>query len=267
MKKNNNIALITDFGIDDIYVGVMKGVILTINPEASFIDLTHSVMPQNIRQASFLLKSSYKYFPKGTIFLCVVDPGVGSARKGLIIEAEGYYFVGPDNGIFSFLFNIANNQFIYELKNNRYISQNISNTFHGRDIFAPAAAYLSNGTDANKFGNKLEKKGLVSSGSPIFEANNNACEFEIQHIDRYGNIITSIPESYSFLNTEFVEIFNQSGKLINKFRIVNNYSEAKSGETIIYKGSYGFYELAVSMGSLLKEWNNDVDFKKFYIAK
>src|SRR5262245_43284438 len=132
------IALLTDFGTDDIYVGVMKGVMKSIAPDVDFVDITHAITPQSIQEGALALKNSYRYFPQGTIFLVVVDPGVGSTRRPIVVEAGDYYFVAPDNGVLSYTLaelSVTNVQ-AFELSNPVYRLQNISNTFHGRDVFA-----------------------------------------------------------------------------------------------------------------------------------
>src|SRR5688500_2938100 len=142
------IALLTDFGTEDIYVGVMKGVMKSIAPDAEFIDITHAITPQSIQEGALALKNSYHYFPQGTIFLVIVDPGVGSTRRPIVVTAGGYTFVAPDNGVLSYmlveLITISDVQ-AFNLAHPSYRLQNISNTFHGRDVFAPAAAHLASG--------------------------------------------------------------------------------------------------------------------------
>ena len=146
------ITFITDFGTKDGYVGVMKGVILKINPDVRFIDISHEIPAQDILEAGFVLKNSYEYFPDRSIHLVVVDPTVGSKRQAVAIEGENHLFIGPDNGVFSFIYEIDRIRRVVRLENNRYFLSNISNTFHGRDIFAPVAAYLSLGTPLENFG-------------------------------------------------------------------------------------------------------------------
>jgi S-adenosylmethionine hydrolase len=147
----NTITVLTDFGTKDPYVGVMKGVMLAINPQLSIVDVTHEVEPQDVEEASFLIREYYPYFPRGTVHLCVVDPTVGGSRKALVVLADGHFFVGPDNGIFSLLF-AKGKKGMHEITNSRFMARRVSGTFHGRDIFAPAAAYLSLGTPLAEFG-------------------------------------------------------------------------------------------------------------------
>ena len=135
------ITLLTDFGLDDAYVGIVKGVLLGINPRARLVDLTHTVPPQDVRRAALLLEAAWRFFPRGTVHLAVVDPGVGSARRPIAVEAGGHYFVGPDNGLLGFCFDLPGARAV-ALTATRYHRRPVSRTFHGRDIFAPAAAHL-----------------------------------------------------------------------------------------------------------------------------
>src|SRR5664279_4495717 len=156
------IVLLTDFGTTDSYVGVMKGVMLGIAPDAQFVDLTHAIEPQNIRQAAFTLLNSYRFFPAGTIFLVVVDPGVGSERKPIAVcaggsFAEGYTFVAPDNGVLSYVLHELGDAQAVELDNPAYHLAGISYTFHGRDIFAPAVAHLAAGIALDQLGSPLDQ--------------------------------------------------------------------------------------------------------------
>ncbi|MFQ5561424.1 MAG: S-adenosyl-l-methionine hydroxide adenosyltransferase family protein, partial [Nitrospinota bacterium] len=143
---SNIITIISDFGLQDPFVGIMKGVMLGIAPQLRFIDLTHQVPPQDLYHTFFALQSAYSYFPKGTVHLVVVDPGVGGTRRAIAIESDGHYFVGPDNGVFSFLYNKKNLPCrVIELNHEKYFLQTVSQTFQGRDLFAPVAACLAKG--------------------------------------------------------------------------------------------------------------------------
>lgn len=183
------IALLTDFGYKDNFVGIMKGVILGINPQVNLVDISHGVKPQSIFEAYFLLKNSYKFFPKGTIFVAVVDPGVGSKRKSILIETNDYFFIGPDNGIFSFLesHEIKN---IVHLTNKEYFLKPVSSTFHGRDIFAPAAGFLSKGVSPEELGTLIKSIKRVEIPKPRIEKDK--LVGEIIYIDGFGNLISNI---------------------------------------------------------------------------
>ncbi|GHO43379.1 SAM hydrolase/SAM-dependent halogenase family protein [Ktedonospora formicarum] len=187
------IVLMTDFGLKDGFVGVMKGVILTITPNARFIDTTHQVEPQQVAQGAWLLSSHYRYFPAGTIFLCVVDPGVGSDRRAIAVHAGDYYFVGPDNGLFSLILAELPFYQAVELTEPAYRLASVSSTFHGRDIFAPAAAHIAAGLPLEKLGPELEVSSLRRLGNLQAIREGDEVEASVIHIDHFGNIITSIP--------------------------------------------------------------------------
>ncbi len=184
------ITLTTDFGIEDPFVGIMKGVILNFCPKTKIVDLTHSVKPQNLLQASYLLKTSVPYFPSNTIHLAVVDPGVGGNRKGIAIQTNKYFFVGPDNGIFSpFLENFK----AVELSNQEVFLKPVSSTFHGRDIFAPAAAWIASGKPFEKLGPIVEKPKILDF--PKAKIDNNCLRGEIIHRDHFGNLTSNISKN------------------------------------------------------------------------
>lgn len=239
MDSNRRIiVLLTDFGSRDHFVAAMKGVILSINPETTIVDITHETAPQDIREASFTLRACYRNFPAGTIFVTVVDPGVGSSRRPIIAKAEGYYFIAPDNGILSFVPDDAE---VREITNENIRMPVVSKTFHGRDIFAPAAAHLSLGKDMTDFGPKVTDPNVVPESLPQKTADGIAGE--VIHIDRFGNLVTNLttdqlPGSFD------LEI---SGRTINILR--NTYSEAVDGELFLIEGSAGFLEISVREAS------------------
>jgi S-adenosylmethionine hydrolase len=171
----------------------MKGVILTVNQDVKIIDITHEIPPQNISSASFTLHACYKSFPQKTIFIAVVDPGVGSNRRAILVETDDYYFVAPDNGLLSFVFDQNSNFRVFELTEKKFFAEKISQTFHGRDIFAPVAAHLSKGVKPNAFGTEIKDFVYFRTAKP--QKNSvNKIEAEIIHIDRFGNLITNLKE-------------------------------------------------------------------------
>jgi S-adenosylmethionine hydrolase len=190
MNKNPLIALLTDFGLSDAYVGTMKGVILRICPAARLVDLTHDIQPQNIRQAAYVLLTSYAYFPPETVFLVVVDPGVGTARAPVVVETDHGTYVAPDNGVLSYVLSQVTVLRSVLLHNPEYRLADVSSTFHGRDIFAPAAAHLAAGVPARQFGPPADE--LVTLPEPRLDIDLPRITGEVQHIDHFGNIITSI---------------------------------------------------------------------------
>ncbi|MGI8787084.1 MAG: SAM hydrolase/SAM-dependent halogenase family protein [Pyrinomonadaceae bacterium] len=236
-SKPEIIVLLTDFGTKDYFVGAMRGVILSINRDAKIVDITHEIPPQDIRAAGFTLRACYKNFPEKTIFVAVVDPGVGSKRRAILVETDDFYFIAPDNGLLSFIFNEANTFRAFELTNEKFFAANVSRTFHGRDIFAPVAAHLSNGAQPNEFGAEI-KNFICAEASAPRKISANEIEFEIVHIDSFGNLVTNLkaedlPEKFT------LEI---GGKRIAKRR--NYFAEADENELFIIAGSAGFLEIA-----------------------
>ncbi|MGC2238232.1 MAG: SAM-dependent chlorinase/fluorinase [Pyrinomonadaceae bacterium] len=245
------IALLTDFGTQDYFAGAMKGVILSINPNAKIVDITHEIPPQDIRAAAFTLRACCKDFPEKTIFVAVVDPGVGSNRKAILVETGRYYFIAPDNGLLSFISDKEKDFRVFELANEKLFHHPISRTFHGRDIFAPVAAHLSVGVKPNECGRELEDFIRFETAKPK-KISGEKIEAEVIHIDRFGNLITNLkredlPENFS------VEI---NGKIIDKLQ--NFYVEAKNGEIFMIFGSAGFLEIAASQDSASKLLNTTV---------
>jgi S-adenosylmethionine hydrolase len=242
------IALLTDFGTRDYFVGAMKGAILSINSDAQIVDITHEIAPQNIRSAAFTLSACYEDFPAGTIFVCVVDPGVGSNRKAILVETEKYFFIAPDNGLLSFIFESQMDFRVFEITNEKFFRQSVSRTFHGRDVFAPAAAHLSNKIAPKEFGSEIDNFVSFETAKPR-RISGETIEAEIVHTDNFGNLITNLrredlPEKFS------VEI---NGKVIEK--LVSFYAEAEVGELFVIFGSAGFLEITARENSASKLLN------------
>jgi|SRR5579863_220368 len=184
------ITLTTDFGLQDYFVGCVKGVILTIHPLVRLVDLTHEIPPHDVGSAAFVLKESYRYFPRNTVHLAVVDPGVGTLRKPIIVQAEDQFFVGPDNGIFSYILRESEGR-VFEIRESRYVKAIESPTFQGRDLFAPAAAWLAKGIPPQQFGPEISASPAPSWALPR-PAAGNRIEGSVAYIDRFGNLITNI---------------------------------------------------------------------------
>lgn len=259
------IALLTDFGLEDHYVGVMKAVIARICPAAQVIDLTHAIQPQNIHQAAFLLANAVRYFSPGTVFVVVVDPGVGSARRAQVVRAGEYVFVAPDNGVLSYVLAElgAETAAAIELTQAAYRLPVVSSTFHGRDIFAPAAAHLASGVPAEAMGQPLEEP--VSLSQPTLSLRREAVIGEVLHIDRFGNIITSIGRlawdadgglkleaAFGVDRGRQVSVPAQStvelrGQIVAQ--ISRTYAEVPHEAPLALLSSDGFLELAVRQGS------------------
>ena len=241
-QSPQNIALLTDFGTKDYFVGAMKGAILSVNPKAQIVDITHEIEPQNIRSASFTLRACYKNFPGKTIFVAVVDPGVGSERRAILVETGDYYFAAPDNGLLSFIFSEAEEFRVFELTNKKFFAANVSTTFHGRDIFAPVAAHLSKNIQPTEFGREISDFVCWEENKPR-QMSKNRIEAEIIGIDRFGNLITNLKKED--LPAGFV--LEISGKRIEKLQ--NHYAESQPGKVFMIFGSAEILEIAVFQDS------------------
>jgi S-adenosylmethionine hydrolase len=183
------VTLLTDFGLDDAYVGTVKGVLLAINPRVRLVDLTHRVPPQDIRRAALLLEAAWRFFPRGSVHLAIVDPGVGGSRRPIAVEAGGHYFVGPDNGLLGFCFDLPGARGVV-LADARYHRRPISRTFHGRDVFAPVAAHCSRGVRLAAFGPPLRHPVRLSGSEP--RRLGGRVDGEVLLVDRFGNLLTSL---------------------------------------------------------------------------
>lgn len=190
MNPSPTITLLTDFGLQDAYVGVMKGVLLRLCPRARLADLTHDIAPQNVRQAAYTLWSAYRYFPPNTVFLVVVDPGVGTPRAPIAVATSHGHFVAPDNGVLSYTLRELEVHHVACLDNATYHLQPTSRTFHGRDIFSPAAAYLACGVPLTELG--TPQTDWQQLAPPILHAEGALLRGEVLHIDHFGNVITSL---------------------------------------------------------------------------
>lgn len=191
-QTTNVIVLLTDFGLRDGFVGAMKGVILRINPKATIVDLTHEIQPQDVNAAAYVLWSAYSFFPSGTVFAVVVDPGVGTKRRILCVEGQDYIFLAPDNGVLKYLGADGVLRRAWEVKNDRYSLSHVSSTFHGRDIFAPMAAHLSLGLKPSKLGRRVTLTGERREFTHLLNTSTGAFHGNVIHVDRFGNLITNL---------------------------------------------------------------------------
>jgi len=223
------ITLLTDFGTADYFVGAMKGVILSINPNAVIVDITHEIPAQVVAAGAFNLLAVYDTFPAGTIHVAVVDPGVGSARRPIVVSAGEYFFVGPDNGLFTYIYDRDFQAF--HITASHFFRQPTSNTFHGRDIFAPIAAALSNGVDPASLGPRISDPiRLTIADAPT-----------VIHIDHFGNLITNIRQL-----PDGARLF-VNGKCVTDVR--SFFGEESGDKPFAIWGSAGFLEIAVNGGS------------------
>ncbi len=189
--ENPIITLTTDFGYKDPFVGIMKGIIMDVNPAAKIVDITHGISPQNISEAALTLEMSFNTFSHNTIHLVVVDPGVGSARRPILAFTEDYYFIGPDNGVFSRIFPLAERLLVLHITATHYFLKKDGSTFQGKDIFAPVAGWLSKGIEVTNFGEPITDFKKISVPIPQLTTKN-TIEGEVMYIDRFGNIMTNI---------------------------------------------------------------------------
>ena len=231
------ITLLTDFGTADYFVGAVKGAILSVNPKAVIADITHEIPPQDIEAGAFTLLASYKTFPVGTIHMAVVDPGVGSTRRPIVVSAGEQLFVGPDNGIFSYICDRESSHRTFHITAEKYFRPSPSSTFHGRDIFAPVAAALSNGVKPEELGPEIGDEVRLEPLDRVTR---------IIHIDRFGNCITNITRDH--LKPGAGLLIN--GKTIYDFR--KFYGEDPSSTPFAIWGSAGFLEISVNGGSAAK---------------
>ncbi len=242
-EKRPLITLLTDFGESDYFVPAVKGAILAVNREVDILDITHQIPPYDVYAAAFTLMCCYKEFPKWTVHVAVVDPGVGSSRRPILVMTDEYYFIGPDNGIFSYIYQRENVNRVVHLNEMHYFRWKISNTFHGRDIFAPAAAYISKQVDWQKMG--VEITDYVKFNTPTPVVSGQQIRGHVIHVDRFGNIVTNITENE--LTDEFVRagVRIRVGKYEAQ-RLLTHFAEAGTNELFAYFGSAGFLELAIA---------------------
>ena len=242
----NLISLTTDFGLADGFVGIMKGVMLSINPEARFVDITHEIPPQDIQQGAFHLATSIPYFPADAIHLCVVDPGVGSERRAIAVQVGKSTLVGPDNGVLSLAVDALRQQSgaeprAFELNNPRYWLERVSSTFHGRDIFSPSAAYLSRGVPLTELGTPVADYVTLAPSAPSRHEDGSIAG-HIIHIDRYGNIVSDIQASLlEHLAPDHI-VVSIGGRKIHG--LARTYSDVEPGEFAALVGSPWRLEVA-----------------------
>lgn len=240
------ITLTTDFGTKDPFVGIMKGVIARIDPSATVVDLTHGISPQDIFGAAMVLRHATEYFPRGTIHVAVVDPGVGTTRRPLLFESNDAYFVGPDNGVFSLLFEERRPKRIIHLSNPAYyLRKNTSATFHGRDIFAPIAAYLSAGVAPAAFGDEVDDAVRIEWPAPV--CSSRSITGKIVYIDGFGNLFSNIREAdLAGLDCQSISIVLGDLTIPG---LALNYAAARQGEPVAVINSWGLLEIAANQAN------------------
>lgn len=240
------ITLTTDYGTRDAFAASVKGVVLKINPQAQIVDISNEIAPQDIWEAAFTLRSAYAYFPKGTIHLAVIDPGVGGGRRPIIVVTESYYFVGPDNGLFSLVYQEAERLRVHHITSTHYFQPSPGPTFHGRDIFAPVAAWLSKGIPSGNFGDEITD--YIKLNVPVPKKTSAGMDGHVVHIDRFGNVITNI--TFKDIRTLLPEgegadsvSVHLAGREISGLK--RFYAEATAGEASAIINSSGYLEVFV----------------------
>jgi S-adenosylmethionine hydrolase len=268
VRQRPLITITTDFGIADGYVGTMKGVILGIVPDVQLIDISHQIAPQDVRQAAYVLYTAYSFFPSHTVHLVVVDPGVGSARRPIALRTPAGVFVGPDNGVFSYVMACEQVEAVVELAEPCYRLPAVSHTFHGRDVFSPAAAHLAAGVPIAELGPPVPDP--IIFPPPRLEVTDEGIVGEVLHADHFGNCITSIGLlTWSGDEISFEPAIGESGRegverlgaseavvTVAGREIVGvrrTYAEVDSGEVLALVGSEGHLEIAVREGSAADE--------------
>jgi S-adenosylmethionine hydrolase len=242
MKPNGIITLLTDFGVTDGFVGALKGVILSINPKATIVDISHEIPAQDIEAAAFVLNCSYRYFPGGTIHVAVVDPGVGTVRKILAVQSEKHLFIAPDNQILKYIFQSGETLTVVEVLNKQFFLNQISQTFHGRDIFAPVAAHLSTGVVIKQLGFETNNYDCGVIDQPVIS--DSTIAGKIIYIDKFGNLITNIPGE---LIDKPISRLQIGSIIIN--RLSNSYAEVDFNQPLAIIGSSGYLEIAIRNGN------------------
>ncbi len=251
-RKSPIITLLSDFGLKDPYVAEMKAVTVSICPDATIIDISHQVRKFDIRMGAFILAQAAPYFPKGTIHVAVVDPGVGTKRRPIIIEAKNCLYVGPDNGLLMLAAQREEKSRIYEIANPAFMLEKVSTTFHGRDIFSPAAAHLAKGTPPADFGSEIFDPVTPSFAKPLIRKGK--IGGEVIHIDGFGNVITNItPRDLRKIGLEQGRsLLLRLGDEDLTLRFCTAYSEVPRNTPLAIVGSSEFLEVAVNQGDASK---------------
>lgn len=247
LPRRSIITLTTDFGLSDSYVAEMKAVILGINPNAKIVDISHQIEKFNIRMGAFILATATPYFPTGTIHVAVVDPGVGTRRKPILIETKKDFFIGPDNGLLALAAKNQGIKHVYEIANSKFMFPKVSLTFHGRDLFAPTAAFLSKGIRPSEFGPEIRK--IVTPKFTMVVKKGGALTGEVIHIDSFGNIITNFTikhlEELNIRDSVHVKLKDK----VSTLKLCRAYAEVKTRKPLAIIGSHNFLEISINMGS------------------
>ena len=253
------IALLTDFGTKgQHYVASMKGVILKINPKAQIVDISHNITPYAVIEAAYALKSTYPHFPEGTVFVVVVDPGVGTSRDILAIKTKSnYYFIGPNNGIFHNALEFDTISECVKITNDKYFNKPVSNMFHGRDIMAPVAAHLTNGVSFYDFGDQFDLEGHVNHPIVLEKISDNKIKCTIQYMDEFGNVITNLRgDSFSLREGQVLKLKHRRNEYRGNFS--SCFASVPKNSLLFLVGSSGFLEISKNQGNAAKDLDLNV---------
>jgi S-adenosyl-L-methionine hydrolase (adenosine-forming) len=243
------VTLTTDFGLNDHFVGAMKGVILDIVPEAAIVDISHAVQAYDVLDGALAIAQAYSYFPAGTVHMVVVDPGVGTTRRPILASSDGYHFVAPDNGVLSMVYAREERIHVRHITSDHYFRQPMSNTFHGRDVFAPVAAYLAKMVDSHKFGDEIEDYVKFAAPKPK-AAGENRMRGVVLKVDRFGNLVTNVtPADVPALFAAKPPAFKIVVGSREITEIHSTYAEGSPGEVFGILGSMGYLEIAANRGA------------------
>ncbi len=252
MPNRSIITLTTDFGLNDHFVGTVKGVILNIFPDVQIVDISHSVQAFDVLDGALTIAQSYSYFPSGTVHMVVVDPGVGTARRPILVTSDRHHFVAPDNGVLSMVYAKEERLHIRHVTAEHYSLQPVSNTFHARDIFAPIAAWLAKGVDPEKFGDEITDFVKFNAPKPK-SVDGSTLRGVVLKVDRFGNLVTNItPQDAPMLFGVDPAPFRISIGKHEVTEIHANYSDGAPGEVFGILGSMGYLEIAADRGSAAK---------------
>ena len=250
MARTPIVTLTTDFGLNDHFVGAMKGVILDIAPATQIVDISHAVQPFDILDGALTVSQAYSYFPSGTVHMVIVDPGVGTARRPIILAGDRHLFVAPDNGVLSLIYAREERISVRHVTAEHYFLQSRSNTFHGRDVFSPVAAYLAKGIEPDRFGEEITDYVRFSAPRPK-PVDEHTLRGIVLKVDRFGNLVTNItpqdaPQLFGSTPPGLKIMIGSKGQAT---RICSSYAEGAPGEVFGILGSMGFLEIAANRGS------------------
>ena len=249
---NRLITLTTDFGVNDHYVGAIKGVILSINPKAQIVDLCNSVQSYDILDGAITISEAFNYFPADTLHMVVVDPGVGTERRPILVTGDRHLFLAPDNGVLSFVYARQERLSVRHVTADHYFLQPVSNTFHGRDVFAAVAAWLSKGVDVSKFGNEITDF-IRFAGPKPRQADPRTYKGVVLKVDKFGNLITNISaRDLPQLFTDPTPAFQVTVGKAQVTTLAQNYAQGAPGEVFAIVGSMGYLEISTNRGSAVQ---------------